>query len=166
MGVKTTGIAVVFLILMLSVSAQEKQTVLLRETLRGRVVAEVATLHYGSSLDHNWMSFFFAAEDSNGKVTPIQIAYAFYKSSQLPPNSFWDYSKVYKIKVERDHICDTTVESLAYVKNKTTNGEELPPSFVLLYAKGAPRDLLKREAVLPCYILWYGDYSQIRRTAK
>jgi hypothetical protein len=140
--------------------AQEKPAVT-PETLRGRPLAEVNPFLYGSSLTHKWMSFYFALEQPDGSVKPIEIAYAFYHSDQLPPESFWDYSKLYEINVRREHGCDTKVEDLAYVKNTTEDGKKLPQSFVLRFAKDAPRGLLKEEAVLPCYVLWYGDYREV-----
>jgi hypothetical protein len=164
--VQSTVIVLFLLACTLSVSAQRKPAKQVQEVLRGRVVAQVASLLYGSSLTHLWMSFFFVVEEPDGSVRPIQIGYAFYHSDQLPPDSFWDYSKVYEIRVRREPYCDTTVESLAYVKNTDTNGKELPPSFALKFAKGAPKDLLKREAVLPCYTLWYGHYRQVQPESK
>jgi hypothetical protein len=125
-------------------------------------VAEVGGLLFASSLAHKWMSFYFASEEPDGSVRPIQIAYAFFGSEQLPSESFWDESKLYEIEVRRERGCDTKVENLAYVKNTTEDGKELPRSFVLRFAKGAPKDLLKDEAVLPCYVLWYGDYRQVQ----
>lgn len=136
------------------------------ETLRGRPLAEVGSLLFASSLSHKWMSFYFASEQPDGSVRPVQIAYAFYRSDQLLPESFWDYSKLYEIWVRREHGCDTKVENLAYVKNTTEDGKELPRSFVLRFAKGAPKDLLKDEAVLPCYVLWYGNYRQVQPKSK
>jgi hypothetical protein len=112
------------------------------------------------------MSFYFAAEQEDGSVRPIHIAYAFHHSEELPPESFWDYSKTFEINVRRDSGCDTKVENLAYVKNTTEDGKELPRSFVLRFTKGAPKDLLKMEAVLPCYVLWYRDYRQITPKSK
>jgi hypothetical protein len=138
----------------------------IHELLRGRVVAQVASLTHGSGLSHQWMSFFFDVEEPDGRVEPIEVGYAFYHPDQLPRDSFWDYSKIYEMSVRREPHCDSTVESLAYQKNTDTNGNELPPSLVLRFAKGAPKDLLKREAVLPCYVLWYGDYRQILPDAK
>jgi len=140
--------------------AQEEAAVT-PETLRGRPLAEVSSLRYASSFTHKWMSFYFALEQPDGSVKPIEIAYAFHHPDQLPPESFWDYSKVYEIKVRREHGCDTKVEDLAYVNNTTEDGKKLPRSFVLRFAKDAPRGLLKEEAVLPCYVLWYGDYRQV-----
>ena len=163
---KSAEIALVLLAYTLSISAQQQGVKPVQELLRGRVVAQVASLHYGSSLTHSWMSFFFAVEEPGRSVRPIQIGYAFYQSQQLPPDSFWDYSKVYEIRVKREPSCDTTVESLAYVKNTDVNGKELPPSFVLEFAKGAPKDLLKRDAVLPCYTLWYGNYLPVQPESK
>ena len=142
-------------------AAQQKRAVV-PETLRGRPLAEVSSLLFGSGLSHKWMSFYFASEEPDGSIRPIQIAYAFYRSDQLPPESFWDYSKLYEIKVRRERGCDTKVEDLAYVKNTTENGKELPRSFVLRFAKDAPQHLLKDEDVLPCYVLWYGDYRQVQ----
>ena len=96
----------------------------------------------------------------------MQIAYAFYHSNQLPPESFWDFSKIYEVKVQRDSGCDVKVESMAYVRNMTEGGKELPPSFVLRYAKGAPEGLLRMDAMPPCYVLWYGDYHEVEAKSR
>jgi hypothetical protein len=125
-------------------------------------VAQVGSVGYGAGLSHKWMSFFFAVEQGDGSVKPIQIGYAFFHRDQLPPDSFWDYSKLYEITVTRKTGCDTKVESLAYVKNVDANGKELPQTSALTFAKGAPKDLLKLQDVLPCYTLWYGNYRQVQ----
>ena len=161
---KSIGIALLPLACILSVSGQPEAAKPNHEVLRGRVVAQVAPLIYGSSLTHKWMSFFFAVEEPHGKARPIEVAYAFYQSDQLPPDSFWDYSKLYEMRLRREPGCDTTVESLAYEKNADTKGNKLPASMILKFAKGAPKNLLRPEAVLPCYVLWYGDYQQIPGT--
>jgi hypothetical protein len=132
------------------------------ETLRVRPLAEVRTgVRYGSSLTHDWAWFFVAVEQPDGSVKPIQIAYAFDKSDQLPPESFWDYSKLYEAKVRRDAGCDFVVETRAYVRNITEDGNKLPRSFVLRFARGAPEGLLKMESAPPCYVLWHHDYRKV-----
>ena len=158
---KTAGPCFLLVISALTTLGQQKPATGGRDTLRVRPLAEVSTLLHGSSLSHKWASFYLAIEEPDGSVKPIQIAYAFYHSNQLPPESFWDYSKIYEVKVQRDSGCDVQVESMAYVRNVTEGGKELPRSFVLRYAKGAPEGLLKMDAAPPCYVLWYRDYHQL-----
>ena len=99
-----------------------------------------------------------------GKVVAVRIAYAFYKTNQLPPPSFSDYEALYELDVQRDQQCDTTVQALSYEKATDESGQALPPLNVLQLAKGAPSDLLKPETPLPCYVLWHGQYRRIDST--
>jgi hypothetical protein len=142
---------------------QRKPATNVRETLHVRPLAEVRTVvPHGSSLSHEWAWFFLAVEEPDGNVRPIQIAYAFYKSDQLQPDSFWGYSKIYEVKVQRNTGCDFQVENLAYVRNTTEDGRELPRLFVLRFTKSAPRGLLKMESVPTVLVLWYRDYQQVQ----
>jgi hypothetical protein len=146
--------------------ASEKATVSPeREVLRGRVMAEVASLATGAGLGPKWVSFIFAVESSSGKVIPVRIAYAFYKAGQLPPDSFWDYSKSYELNVERDPTCDTTVQAISFDNNVDEYGDKLPATLVLQPAKNAPPNSLKLDSPLPCYVLWHGRYKQVGTTA-
>jgi hypothetical protein len=129
------------------------------------VVADVADLAFGAGLGPKWVSFIFAAETSSGQVIPSRIAYAFYKTEQLPPESFWDYSKLYDLTVKREPKCDTTLKDISYVRNIDEHGNELTPTFVLRFTKNAPSASLKSDTVLPCYVLWYGQYKQVDFTA-
>ncbi len=163
---KTAGACFLLVIVALTTLAQQKPATKVRDTLRVRPLGEVRTLLHGSGLSHKWASFYLAIEEPDGSVKPIQIAYAFYQSNQLPPESFWDYSKIYEVKVQRESGCDVKVESMACVRNVTEGGKELPRSFVLRYAKGAPEGLLKMDAVPPCYVLWYGDYHELEAKSR
>ena len=130
------------------------------EILRGRVVADVASLAFGAGIGPKWESFIFAVETSSGKIIPVRIAYAFYKNEQLPPESFWDYSILYDLNVKRDPKCDTTAKAISYDKSVDEHGNQLP-TFVLRSAKNAPANTLKPETPLPCYVLWYGQYKRV-----
>lgn len=131
------------------------------ELLRGRVIADVASLAFGAGLGPKWVSFIFATETSNGEVIPVRVAYAFYKTEQLPPESFWDYSKLYDLTVRREPKCDTTVKAISYERNMDEQGNELPPKFILQFTKNIPSASLKSETALPCYVLWYGQYKHV-----
>jgi hypothetical protein len=143
--------------------ATEKATVPTpkHEVLRGRVIADVASTAFGAGLGPNWLSFVFAVETSKGGVYPVRIAYAFYKTEQIPPDSFWDYSALYDLTVHRDPECDTTVRAISYEKNVDEHANELPSTFVLQYAKNYPSPPLKPATALPCYMLWYGQYKRV-----
>jgi hypothetical protein len=130
------------------------------EVLRGRVIADVASTAFGAGVGPKWVSFLFAVETLKGGVYPVRVAYAFYKTEQIPPDSFWDYSALYDLTVRRDQGCDTTVQAISYDKNVDVDGNELPPTLVLRYAKNYASPSLKPETVLPCYVLSYGQYKR------
>jgi hypothetical protein len=135
------------------------------EVLRGRVMADVASLAFGAGLGPKWTSFIFAVETSTGKVIPVRIAYAFYEPRELPPDSFWDYSKVYDLDVKRNPRCDTTVQAISSEENVDDHGNKLPATFILHSATNAPPFSLKPDTVLPCYVLWYGQYKRVDTAA-
>jgi hypothetical protein len=147
--------------------AVEKATVPspMDEVLRGRVMADVASLAFGAGLGPKWQSFIFAVEASSVKVIPVRIAYAYYKKQELPPESFWDYSRLYHLSVKRDPSCDTTVRQISFDKNVDGRGNDLPATFVLRSAKNALANTLKPETFLPCYVLWYGQYKRVDTAA-
>lgn len=49
--------------------------------------------------------------------------------------------------------------TLSYEKNVDETGKPLPPTYVLRPVNGAPKDVLKPDAVLPCYVLRPGRYK-------
>lgn len=57
--------------------------------------------------------------------------------------------------------CDETVESISFQKNEDDTGKPLPPTYDLQILYGAPRNLLRPESVLPCYILRPRAYKVI-----
>ena len=128
-------------------------------------MADVASLAFGAGIGPKWQSFIFAVETSSGEVIPVRIAYAFYKSPELPPASFWDYSRLYDLSVKRDPSCDTTVRGIFFDKNVDGRGNDLPATFALRSAKNAPVHTLKPETVLSCYGLWYGQYKRVDTAA-
>jgi hypothetical protein len=132
-----------------------------KEVLRGHVIADVASLGFGSGLGPLRTSFIFGVEQSDGRMVPVRISYAFYKNEQLPPDSFWDYQILYELRAKRDTHCDTTVERISYEQNVDAEGKKLPPSFILHFAKNAASSSLRPDIVLPCYVLWYSDYKQL-----
>jgi hypothetical protein len=130
----------------------------------GRILADLQTIAFGSGLGPKYTVFIFGAEENGGKsLSPIKVTYAFFKSEGLPPDAFFDYSKRYELQVERDARCDESVKSLAYVKNVDESGKPLPPSYVLRFLEGAPKDALEEDAVLPCYSLRPGKYKILGR---
>ena len=75
-----------------------------------------------------------------------------------PPSSFYDYSKLYDLQVVRDAKCDKGVSTLSIVKNETEDGKSLPPSSGIWFLEGAPKEAMKSDMVLPCYVLSRGNY--------
>lgn len=87
--------------------------------------------------------------------------YKFYKSEPPLPNSFLDYSIRYELQLTRESSCDETVQSLSYEKNVDETGKQLPPTYVLQFLEGAPKDAIKPDAILSCYVLRPGKYRRI-----
>ena len=132
--------------------------------LVGRVLADVERLPFGAGVGPEWTTFVFAVEDQERKsLSPVKIAYAFFKDQGPPPDSFFDYSIRYELQVARTPDCDESVASLSYVKNVTEAGKELPPTYALRFMNGAPKDILRPEAILPCYTLYAGDLKVVSK---
>lgn len=132
-----------------------------KEVLHGRVVADVVSLVFGAGVGPKWTKFIFSVEQPDGPNT-VLVAYAFNQRSQLPPDSFWNYANRYELKVKRDQTCDTTVREVSYEKNVDAKGNELPPTFILRMTKNNPVQALDPALKLPCYVLWYSDYKQVK----
>ena len=128
----------------------------------GHVLASVDSLISGAGLGPKYETFIFGVESKGKKgkqiVTPVEIVYAYHKSTGPLPAVFFDYSKRYELRVERDSRCDEKLGVLSYEKNEDENGKELPATYILRMMDGAPKDLLKSDSLLPCYILRSGDY--------
>jgi len=138
--------------------------------LSGRVLAGIESPAHGAGVGPIYERFIFGVEskDASGKpiVRPVEILRAFHRSMHgFLPDSFFDYSKRYELKVERHSGCDELLGKLAYEKNATATGEELPPTNSLYIPYGVPRDTLKMDMLLPCYILFGNRYKVISRDA-
>jgi hypothetical protein len=126
--------------------------------IRGRVLAD-ATMFPLGTLDWKYTTFIFGAEDRKTHVTPVKISYAFSNADGLLPDSFFDYSKRYELRTVREPQCDESVDTISYVGNvDSETGTPLPRTKILQVLYGAPRELLKPDAVLPCYVLYGRKY--------
>jgi hypothetical protein len=130
------------------------------ERVQGHVVAYVSSAAFGAGVGPQYVRFVFGIESQDKEVKPVKILYAFFKSDGPPPDSFFDHSKLYELQVVRDPKCDEGVSSLSYEKNvESETGKELAPTYVIHFLDGAPKDILKPDAVLPCYLLRPGRYK-------
>ncbi len=127
--------------------------------VRGRVLAWKETFAFGAGLGPQYVVFVFGVEKGEAPLNPIKVAYAFFKSDGPPPDSFFDYSKRYELQAVRDPKCDESVNSLSYAKNVDESGKPSPPTYVLRFLPGAPKVVLKPDAILPCYVLRPGNYK-------
>jgi hypothetical protein len=136
-----------------------------RIPLVGRVVAAVASLTFGAGLGPQYQTFIFGVESKNDReeqvVEPVKILYAFFKDEAPLEDGFFDHSKLYELIVVRDSGCDQPLRKLAYERNSDAAGRELPPTRVLQILYGVPRDVLKPDSVLPCYVLHKSQYRVI-----
>lgn len=132
-------------------------------TLTGRILAEVAytTGYLRGALGDRFEVFVFAVERAtrNGPpVTPVKVMFKFYPSESPLPTSFFNYSFRYELQLTREPSCDETVRSLSYEKNADETGKALPPAELLRLLDSAPKDVLKQDEVLACYVLRPGNY--------
>lgn len=132
--------------------------------LIGRVLAYIDSLVLGAGLGPQYETFIFGVESKNERgeqiIVPVEIVHAFFKSDGRLPRTFFDHSKLYELRVERDSQCDESVSDLSYAKNEDETGKQLPPTYIMRFLDGAPKDALKPDAVLPCYILRSGNYCR------
>ena len=130
----------------------------------GRVLAWRESLALGAGLGPKWSVFVFGIESpthSEKQLQPVKISYAFFKDQGPLPDSFYDYSKRYELEVLRNPKCDESVSSLSHEKAVDEPGKETPPTDALRFLEGSPKDVLKPDAVLPCYVLRPGKYKII-----
>jgi hypothetical protein len=132
-------------------------------TVMGRVLAwRESLLVLGAGLGPQYTIFVFGVENnSKTQLRPVKIAFAFFKTP--PPDSFYDYSRTYELRAVRDPTCDERVDHLSYEETVDETGKRLPPRNVLRTVRGAPRNLLSPETVLPCYVV-YDGYKTVPAT--
>ena len=129
----------------------------------GRVLADVGSLTFGAGLGPKYSTFIFGVQKSGGVIAPVKVSYAFFKSQGPPPDSFFDHSKLYELLAVREPQCDETVSSLAQIENMDESGKPLPPTDALRMLDGAPKNVLKPDLVLPCYVLRAGKYKVLNQ---
>ena len=140
-----------------------------KETTRllGRVLAWRVIEESGAGLGPEYQVFLFGVEGYKGSsITPVKITYAFFRSDGSLHDSFFDYSKRYELQGVRYAKCDESVQSFSYAKNVDESGKPLPPINILRFVDGAPRDALKPDATLACYILRPGRYKTLSQDSE
>jgi hypothetical protein len=125
----------------------------------GRVLADVGSVAFGAGIGPKYTTFIFGVEQGGGVVVPVKVSYAFFKDQGPPPDSFFDHSRLYELQAVRQPKCDESVSTLAQIKNVDESGKPLPPTDAFRWLDGAPKDVLKPDLVLPCYILRAGKYK-------
>ena len=132
-------------------------------TIKGRTLASVdrRTGYLRGGFGDSYQVFVFGLEPSNhgDPIAPTKVMYRFFKSEPALPDSFLDASKRYELQVVREPKCDETVQSLSYEENSDENGRPLPSSYILRPLDGAPKDVLKPDVVLACYVMSPGKYK-------
>jgi len=133
--------------------------------LVGRVLADrMGPLSSGAGLGPHSKVFIFGAQDAAGDgktLLPVAIEYQFYKSDPPLAKSFFDFSKLYSMRVVRDSRCEVTIDDLAYVNVRDKSENSLTRTYILHPLDGAPLDLLKPEKKLACYVLHPSDYRVV-----
>jgi len=137
-----------------------------RTTLTGRVLAEVLGLsdYHLVGEGFNVKVFILRMETSQkpgALPSPVKVEYQFFKWQPTLPDTFFDYSKRYELRVVRDPSCDQTLDQLSYMEAEDESGKPLGRDYVLRPLEGAPKELLKPELLLPCYVLTPGNYKAL-----
>lgn len=153
-----SAIGLLAIVLGVSVYAQTASPPDSNVSVRGHVVADVASLAFGAGLGPKWTKFIVSVEQPDGPKL-VLIAYAFYQDDQLPPDSFWNYANTYSMKLRRERTCDATVGEISFEENVDTNGTALQASSTPRFTKGSPIQTLDPALRLPCHVLWYRDYE-------
>ena len=132
-------------------------------SIKGRTLAgvEYLTGYLRGGLGDRYEVFVFGVEPSKqGRpITPVKVMYRFFQSEAALPDSFLAVSKRYELQVIREPNCDDTVENLSYQKNSGENGKPLASTYILRPLDGAPKDVLKADLVLACYVMRPGKYK-------
>lgn len=134
--------------------------------VKGRVLTDPPLLYLisgGAGLGPLWSEFLFGIESPAKRgepVVPIKVMYAYYDPTGKLLDEFFDHSKVYEFRLERDTTCDETVASISEAKDKGARGA-VPEDLALHILKGAPKELLRPDRMLPCYTLRQGKYKLV-----
>jgi hypothetical protein len=126
--------------------------------LRGHVLAAIDSWHETGMGEH-YNQFVFGVESKGGDgqniVTPVLITY--YSDLDLP-ESFFDYSKLYELRVRRSVPAEMPLKSIAYRRYFDPDWvENKPPELILRLLDGVPRDILKMDMLIHHYDVW-GNY--------
>lgn len=139
--------------------ARAQQTV----NLTGHVLAR-KTFAITGVLDVHYEFFAFAVDrDSTqgNSPLPVKISYEYFPPAERDlPDVFFDYSRHYELRVVREPSCDEKAESWSYPNMNETEVFR-SRGYGLRYFDGAPTNLIKPDAVLPCYILRPGAYKTL-----
>jgi len=100
--------------------------------------------------------FVFIPDSDKAKVpqvSPVLIAYSFFSDETPLPNSFFDYSKHFQIKVSRNADCDQTAAEVFYIKIEYTDKHEKGSrrDYFFSLSAGAPKMNFADDLSLPCY---------------
>ena len=142
--------------------AKEKTTV-----VKGRVLTDPPLLYLvsgGAGLGPLWSEFIFGIESpvKRGEpIVPIKVMYAYYDPTGKLQDEFFDHSKLYEFRLERDGTCDETVASISGMKAEGASRATAPEHLALHVLKGTTKELLRPDRVLPCYILRQGRYKVV-----
>jgi hypothetical protein len=122
--------------------------------LRGRVLADIDDGNHETGTSERYHLFIFGVEskgrEGERNVTPVLIMYSY--SDSILPKSFFNYSKLYELKAHRDPVGDISLEAVALIKIVNSDGKEVePPISTLTLLDGAPKDILKMDAMLAQY---------------
>lgn len=137
--------------------------------LMGHVLARIEHLtgYLINSLGGQRYEVFIFGPDNEKKPgsppVPVKVVYEFYRDEPNLPEKFFDFSSRYELTVVRDTKCDESVKSLSYETHVSESGKPLPATYILRVLDGAPTDVLKRDLMLPCFVLRPGQYRLVSK---
>ena len=137
-------------------------------TIVGRVLAAPdPMLHNGGNLSCRFEQFLFGAELEGAArqrvLMPVLVSFCYYGYEAPLPETFFDHTILYELHVARDPGEDVLLKDVAFHTGvDPSTGKTRPPTMGMRVLGNVPRNLLKPNLLLPCYVLYSDGYRVVR----
>ena len=138
----------------------------------GRVLAAPdPMLHNGGNLSCRFEQFLFGAELEGAArqrvLMPVLVSFCYYGYEAPLPETFFDHTILYELHVTRDPVADVLLKDVAFHRQvDPSTGKSEPPTMGMRVLGGVPRNLLKPDLLLPCYVLYSDGYKVVRQDTR
>ena len=162
MGIAMLGIICCAPILVSTAKSTQKT-----ERLTGHVLGYVPNILKLNGDGGDLLAFVFIPDTTNKETPPktaIAVDYRWFSDERELPNSFFDYSKHFEIRVLRNSGCDTTAADFFYLKLFHDDALKKPSERIYRFqaAANAPKMDFADDFKLSCYEMRPGNYSILK----